>query len=287
MGVATATVTPMVNVLIGEHLPPEKRTGAIGITISSIAVVYLAVTFGATYIQSISSWRLALLILITPLTFLTLILLFVIIPKIESRVSSAASTTSVLDGYRHITKNRSALACLLGTALGLATWNVYLTYLVSFQRQVFGVTLSLVSLATVVNCFSYFAGSLSTGRFVKMFGRKPLTSTTLLVIGFCTAAIGFSPSFYVSVGISVVSAFLAGMMITSSTSLSLEQLPDYRGSMMSIHSACTILGSLLAASIGGVVLTYWGYGVYGFVMGMLGVSSCLIFHFYSIDVVKK
>lgn len=94
------------------------------------------------------------------------------------------------------------------------------------------------------------------------------------------------PLIWLSLGIGLVSCFLAGMMLTVSISLTLEQVPDWRGTMMSIHSASMSVGSMLAASLGGIILIAFNYSVLGIVMGIIGIVGCLSFYLFSVDPIK-
>jgi len=72
------------------------------------------------------------------------------------------------------------------------------------------------------------------------------------------------------------------MMITVSSSFSLEQIPEFRGTMMSLHSAAVSIGGTLAAMIGGVLLIAYGYSGYAIAMGILGVAGALVFQFLTV-----
>lgn len=282
-GIATAMVTPMINSLIGELLPIEKRTSAIGWTIAGLALTYLAGTLATNYVSSISGWQMTLLLIVTPITLLTLILVFLKIPRIQGQSKKAASFGGYFGGYVEILKNKSALACLLGTVLGLATWNLYLIYAASFWRQVYGLSTGFVSIVMAVLCLSYVAGSLLTGRFARKIGRKSLTALTAVLLGAFTLVVFSTPFAWLSIGISLASSFIGGMMIAVSISLTLEQVPHYRGTMMSGHSAAVSMGTMVAAILGGVILLLSDYSILGIVMGIIGIAGSLIFYLFTMD----
>jgi predicted MFS family arabinose efflux permease len=282
-GVATAMVTPMINALIGELLPIDKRTSVIGWTIAGMALTYLAGALATNYLSSMSGWRMALLLIVTPITLLTLILVFLRIPRIQSYSKNAASFSGYFGGYMKILKNRSALSCLLGTILGLATWNLYLVYGASFWRQVYGLSTSFISTVMVILPLSYVAGSLFAGRFTKKLGRKSLSALTAVLLGACTLVAFSAPYAWLSIGISIASSFFAGMMIAVSTSLTLEQVSNYKGTMMSIHSAATSMGTMTTAVLGGVILLLSNYNIFGILMGIAGILGSLIFYLYTMD----
>jgi predicted MFS family arabinose efflux permease len=282
-GIATAMVYPMVNALIGELLPIDKRTSVIGWTIAGMALTYLAGVLATNYVSSISGWRMALLLIVTPTTLLTLTLVFLKVPRIQSHSKNAASFSGYFGGYVELLKNKSALACLVGTILGLATWNLYLIYGASFWRQVYGLSTSFISIVMIILSVSYVVGSLLTGRFTEKLGRKSLSALTVVSLGACTLLAFSTPLAWLSISISVVSSLFAGMMLSVSTSLTLEQVPHYKGTMMSIHSAATSMGTMTAAILGGVILLLSSYKLFGIVMGIIGIVGSLIFYLYTMD----
>jgi len=282
-GIANAMVYPMINALIGELIPIEKRTSAIGWTIAGLALTYLVGALAANYVSSILGWRIALLLIVTPITLVTLVLVYLMTPRIRNDSKNAMSFSGYFGGYAEILKNKSALACLLGTILGLATWSLYLVYGASFWRQVYGLSRGFISIVMVILPLSYIVGSLLAGRLTEKLGRKSLSALAVVLLGACTLAAFSAPFALLSIGLSTVSSFFAGMMLSVSTSLTLEQLPRYKGTMMSIHSAATSMGSMTVAILGGVILLFSNYSIFGFVMGLIGIIGALIFFQYAKD----
>ena len=73
------------------------------------------------------------------------------------------------------------------------------------------------------------------------------------------------------------------MSASVAQSLNLEQVPEFRGIMMSLNSASGGLGGALGAGIGGFALLTFGYGMSGLILGALGVVSALIYMFLTTD----
>jgi predicted MFS family arabinose efflux permease len=72
-------------------------------------------------------------------------------------------------------------------------------------------------------------------------------------------------------------------MGTVSTSLTVEQVPQHVGEMMSAHSAAINMGSMLASVIGGLMIASFGYSFFGFLMGLLGVVGAFTVQLLSVD----
>ena len=282
-GIATAIVTSMPNALIGELLPVDKRTGAIGLTLGTVALMFLIGAPATDMISGVYGWRSAIFLVMNPLTILTIILVHQKIPYIQVSRNNHNSSSNYLDGFREIVTNKSALACLVGTVLGLATFNLWLVFGGSFWRQVYGVSMSFVSIVMIFLPLPYIAGCLATDTFAKKIGKKQLSVLSTAVMAAFTIVASNAPNIWLSVGICFISNFAGGIMFTVSTSLTLEQLPRNMGTMMSVHSAAVNMAATVASIIGGVILVAFSYSIYGIVMGCIGLVGALFFFRYSVD----
>jgi DHA1 family inner membrane transport protein len=277
-GVATSMVNPMINTLIGRLVPPGRRTTVMGWTVAGLALIYLAGSLSSGFISP-WGWRTAMILVVVPMTIISLILFTSQVPNDKAESKSRASIASLLEGYRALLRSKSAIGCIIGTMLSLAMWNTILVYVPSYWRQVFNVPTTTTATYYVFTCLSYIVGSLLVGRFTKRIGIRRHLLYTTGALGVITLFCYNAPSLLVGVVLAVVASFFAGMLITLASSFSLEQIPEYRGTMMSIHAAATSLGSTLAAAIGGFLLTPYGYGLYSITMGIIGIVGALIYMF--------
>jgi MFS family permease len=65
-------------------------------------------------------------------------------------------------------------------------------------------------------------------------------------------------------------------------SLVLEQLPAYRGNMMSLYQASQNTAQLIGTTLAGVILITYDYP-YLFILGLITLVGAMIFHFFTID----
>jgi len=63
----------------------------------------------------------------------------------------------------------------------------------------------------------------------------------------------------------------------------LEQVPRFRGVMMSLYSVADNLGMAFGAGVGGYILFLYDYSVMGAFLGTLGIVSAIVFHFFTED----
>jgi DHA1 family bicyclomycin/chloramphenicol resistance-like MFS transporter len=218
-----------------------------------------------------------MVLVVVPMTIINLFLFTSQVPHDKAEPKSGASIASLLEGYRALLRSKSAIGCIIGTMLSLAMWNALLIYGASYWRQVFNVPTTTTATYYIFTSLSYVAGSLLVGRFTKRIGVRRLLLYTTGVLGMFTLFLFNVPSFLVSIVLAMVASFFAGMLITLASSFSLEQIPEYRGTMMSIHAAAASLGATLAAAVGGFILVTYSYGIYSIAMGIVGIVGALIY----------
>jgi len=168
-----------------------------------------------------------------------------------------------MDALKALGSNLSASACMLTTALVMATWSVHLVYSSSFVRQGFGVSRGFVSLSTILGASCYIIGSVTSGRLVNRFGRRRVALLASIPAGVALLLYYNMPNLWVALGLSWTSALLFGTLHSSNTNLALEQLPGFRGTMMSINTAAGSLGTTLVVMFGGWAVLEYGFRVLG------------------------
>ena len=282
-GVALAMVPPMGLTLTGELFPQEMRASAIGWITAGAAIAYVVGAPVIGFLAGLGGWRLAFLGFVLPVSLGSLLLIAKGVPTTPRRPHAAPSLSEYLAGFTGVFSNRSADACLAGNALSMASWAAILTNSPSFYRQRFLISTGSASMFILVLAVCYLLGSVVGGRLVKRVGRKPLTVLAALFAGIFTVAFTLVPD----LGVSMIAAFLAsastGMRVAASASLTLEQVPDFRGAMMSISSTAGNLGSSLGVGIGGVTLLSFDYEGVGVSLGAMGVAAAMVFQLLAID----
>jgi len=196
------------------------------------------------------------------------------------------SSRSYFEGFKGILSNRSADACLAGTALSMAAWMAILTYSMSFFRQRFLVPTASASILMLVAALCFTSGSVISARFVKRYGRKPFTVLAALFAGMFTLSYASLPNLWMSLTACFLGSFFAGMRVTASNSLTLEQVPTFRGTMMSISTAADNAGSSLGTAIGGLALILYNYEGMAISLGAMGVAAAIVFQLLAKDPTK-
>lgn len=289
-GLGFAMVVSMVTTLIGELLPVEKRTGAIGWTLAGASLIYLIGTLITNFIAGLGGWRMAFLGFVLPIALLGLLLAIKGLKGLPPTSSSHLTTTSIgsyLEGFKAVISNRSAAACLVGTALSTATWFSFLIYYASFFRQRFLVSIDFVSVIAIGSSLSYTLVSIICGRLVNRFGRKPLTVFSVFLVGVLVYSFTNVPNLWLSIAFEIIFCIFASIMITAFSSLTLEQVPRFRGTMMSLSSAAMSIGDMIGGAVGGLLLIMFDYGVLGITFGAISIIAALVIYLFAIDPTRR
>ena len=119
------------------------------------------------------------------------------------------------------------------------------------------------------------------------FGRKPLTFSAAFLHGIYVMTFMYVSDLWLSQALCYLGCLFVGIRATASISLTLEQVPRFRGTMMSVNQAAMSIGGTIGTALGGAVLVWYGCGTTGFSMGAMGVVAALVFFFVVVDPTKR
>ena len=286
-GIGGAIIIPMSQTLVGEHIAVEARPRAISYMLMSFTLVS-ALIHGPmiNLLANRGGWRLAYLAYIFPLTLLGFISGRFGIPSSKEAYGEAPDYRKYFDAFYEILTNRSALACIIGTALSAAAFQSLAIFGISFFVQRFAISSTLRTAMWSILTFTGAMGSFLSGRLVDRFGRRPVSIAGGILMSF--SAVGFTnlDSFWLSLSLIILTGVGWTIYLPASTSLTLEQVPHLRGSTMSLNDAARSLGIGIGSGIGGVILLNSGYGVLGFVLGSLGLTASILYRLFTVDPTK-
>ena len=283
-GLANSIIPPMSSTLVGERFAPGLRSHAMGWLTAGMS---LAGIVGPPIVSAVSSlwgWRLVFLAYAFPLFLVTLLLSAV---ALRDGGAPKATASSMLEGFKAIFSSRSAVSCLVGYALACAAYMAIMLYAASFYRQGFLLSSGVVSVVVLVGAVFSALGAFAGGHLVNRFGRKPVSAASAVAAGVPIMFFTNLANPWASIGAMYLGRFFMSVLVISVTLLLLDQVPRFRGSMMSISSAASSLGSTLGAMTGGWVLMAYGYGLIGTVLGGVMLLAAVVFKLLSVDVVKS
>lgn len=274
VGAGIAMVTSMAYSLIGEFYPLEKRGKAIGWIVASTTLAYVIGAPVIGILASIGSWRSVMIWLALPFALASLLLAFLVIPK-KPNENKLTEKEPFFAGCKQAFSNRSAIAILFVTMFSMAEGSIGF-YAVSYFRSQFAISVTLGSLVIVVGNILAAIGGVVAGFLVNRVGRKPLGTATCLAAALLTLSFTFVPTFSLSWGLSALRFWFSGMSFTAGGSLVIEQLPKFRGTMMSLNTTFMNLGMLLAAIAGGIAINIYNYQTMALILGGLGVAGTVV-----------
>ncbi len=282
-GAGYAIVTPMSSALVGKHLPIEKRSKVISWMTAGTASLYLVGFQVVDYIAGFGGWRMSFLGFMLPISLLSLTVAVIGIPSASTKPKPTIGGGDFFEGFKKVLSDKSAIACLVGTTLGYAMWQASMTYFASFLRQGFSIPTGTVTVIYSGIGMVYIVSSLLSGYLTNKFGRKNITVISTLLMGIFTFVYLNSDILSLSVASRYLVSVFGGMWTVASDSLALEQVQEFRGTMMSTKTATSRLGSVLGAGLGGLALLLFGYGGLGISFGVVGVVAAVIYHFLAVD----
>ena len=281
-GLAQAMIGPMTNALVGDNVALEKRASAIGKinAAGSVAILIGAPIMGV--LSGFGGWRIAVLMFIVPFSIIALPFVGVSVSQMKQSSKAANKSSAYSESFKKIFSSKSATGCLVGNVFRVAVATALTAYGIAFTIERFGLTINVASIVMLLVALFATLGNLIE-RPIRKRGRKAATVVSVLFAGFFTISYALARSFLVSVLLMFGAALLDGLATSASMSLTLEQMPDLRGTMMSLFGAFTGIGIAIGAGIGGLTLILYNYQVLGMMLGSMGIIAAVVFRFLTVD----
>ncbi len=278
-GIAWSLVYPMSVALVGELIPQERRADAMS---KLFAVPPIITVFGSPLVGYIGDWRRALLLYAIPIAAASLILVRLSIPlrKTTGRKVELASA------FRTLIANGSALTCLFYFLLNSVTWQIVGVLSISFLREYHNLSKTFTSLIYSGFAIAVFVGALSGGRIVNRYGRKASTVFITLVYGVTAILFVLVPNAYIAAGLGILACLLSGLRQPAINSLTIEQIPEIRGSIMSLSTASGNIGGMIGAAMAGLILLKYGWVTAGVFLGSAAILAAIILKKFAKDPIK-
>jgi len=184
-----------------------------------------------------------------------------------------------MEGFRGVLTNTSAVSCLTGTAFIAAAYMAMVSYAPSYYREQFGLSTAHATLVVIGSSVFFILGTRICGRLVSRFGRK----TTMLWPAALAALSIFAylniPNLWLSTAARLLGSTFSAIVFTAANALTLEQVPKFRGTVMSLSQATFSLGGVLGTGLGGLIILLSGYQAMGFSHGVMMLVAMLILFF--------
>jgi DHA1 family inner membrane transport protein len=282
-GVGSAMISPMGLTLISQHTTEERRSRVIGWFLAGFTFSGIIGLPIVGLIAEKLGWRMAYLGYALPLAALGLLLSFIGVPTSHSKEQKMDAETRVLDSYRAILKNGSARSCLMASILVMMAWQAADLYSAAYYRDRFTLTLATTSILLTVTSLFFTVSSTFSGRLIERFGRKPLAAYSIFLASLMVAMFTSAPDVYTSMIFRILASVFVALFYTAGTNVTLAQIPNLSGMMMSLNQAAIGLGAAIGAALGGFVYVTYEIWAFGPVQGLILVFAAIIFNFLVID----
>lgn len=258
-GVGAAVIFPNVNATIGDTFPYRERGSVLSTTISMNTLASIVGVPIAGIVAELLSWRLSLAIV----GLLAITAGLVLLVKLD-RAPGRNDGTKVRVLYGRIFRDRSAVAAIASSFLGALFWFTWVTYLVVFFQQTFGLSEGLASTVALTLGLGVLVGSQLGGRLGDRIGHRRIVAGSVVAAGalllvqtnvplplLATAVLNF-----------LLSTVIGARFATNQALLS-EQVPAARGTMLALSSSVASLAVVVGATIGGLLVDGPGFAPLG------------------------
>jgi MFS family permease len=179
--------------------------------------------------------------------------------------------------FKQILTNKSAIACLVGTALYWFS-AVIPVYGVTFYRLHFQESLRTATIFYSIAAAMILIGFVVGGLLINRIGRKRLAVVAGVFQGIFAVLMVFVPNVWVSLVMWMGSSAFAGVILTGLVGLVLEQVPSFRGTMVSINNSFHAVGYILGLTISGLLLNVYAnnFQIIYTMFGAAAISSAVV-----------
>ena len=280
-GMAASIVGPMTFTLVAEHFPVKERANAISWIIAGMSGAHLIGAPIIGYISAYVGWRGSFLWYVLPVTLFGLFLAIRFIPSGRLDHDQKGDTSDIMEGFKGVLTNVSAVSCLTATTLIAASYMAMVSYAPSYFREQFSLSTAHASLLVIGSSVFFIFGTRITGRLISRFGRKSMMLWPAALAAISIYIYLNIMNIWVSMAARFLGSTFSAIVFTTANALTLEQVPRFRGTVMSLSQATFSLGGVLGTGLGGLIVLLSGYGAMGISHGAMMIIALLVLHFFA------
>ena len=277
-GIGTMIVLVVTMVLVGELVKLNKRPQVTGWILGAPTLGTVAGSFVINiFFGTPGSWRSFLLWWALPISLIAVAAAYFVVPSTPQKQKETTGNQSFFRNFKQIFLIKSAAVCLIANTVRAVSlgWGYYY---IAFLITKFSLSIGTGALAGIGFSITIGIGHFAGGYLVNRTGRKRLTVISLLIHGFTLPLITLVPDLLIVLTILYSGTFIGSFAMPAGLNLTLEQVPESRGTMMSVNNVLTTLAGGISTAIGGLTLTLFSYtGLFFTFAGLIIISAAIFF----------
>lgn len=271
-GVGASVIFPNVNAAVGDEFPYRERGRAMSTIIATNTMAPIVGVPLAGLIADAITWR-ASLALVGALGIAAALVLW----RMLGSGHRGAGNLSSGELYARIFRDASARAAVVSSLFGAVFWFTWVTYVVAFFQQTFGLSTSIASFVVLTGGVGVLVGSLLGGRLGDRIGHRPIVGWSIAIAGVLlfvetNVPLGLAGAALLNFLVSCA----AGARFATNTVLLSELAPNARGTLMAVNSSIVSLGIVLGTALGGVLVDGAGFGALGTLSLVAALGSAIV-----------
>lgn len=287
-GIGTIIVNTMAFALIGEFLVLNRRPKATGWVIAGASMAGIASAIVVNFFFSgVGGWRSFLLWFALPISLVALAATFFGVPSAPQKPRATVGEKAYLSSFKQVFLQKSSAACLVGNLFRQTAIGYVVIYSATFFRDHFGLSIGDAALFVLGITVLFTFGSIIGGQLVNRIGRKRQLVTILSIASPFLILVVLIPNLWIAIVLHYAFYFVFSLSNSPSVSLTLEQAPESRGTMMSMSTIFVTLGMMMGAAVGGIALVLFGWVGVLLTFAALTLSSAVIYFFLTKDPCKQ
>ncbi len=272
-GFGTIMVMAMGLTMIGEYVPTHNKAKAASYLVATGWAAYLIGLVITNRVTNFGGWRLNFLLLTLPASAMGLILALMALPNTQSTELKLprAKENNYWPTFKRILKSKSAIFYLIGYMVSGMV--VTASFAMPFFMQEYGLSLDSATAISVVGLTTTVVASLVMGRIISMKGAKIIIVASAILDGIFTMLFVFMPNYSLSIPLDMVHVWMNATVFVGFTALALDQVPESRGSFVSIRAMFHYIGITIGAAIGATLLSVFAsYQAIGIAFGVISIT---------------
>jgi DHA1 family inner membrane transport protein len=228
-----------------------------------------AMSFGAiigipllTFIGSVTSWRLALIVCGAAVTAAAVFTASVL-PRDRRLVERRWSVRMIREAYEPLLHHSPTIRLLSATAIRAVCWLGFLTYMGAFLHEEQGLSTREIGFVYTVGATGFAIGCSLSGRLIGVRWTRVAIGVGCVVTALATVATVYATSAWFAVGAIAVLAMASSVVAIGLTYLVSTESPAEQGTTMLLNGAVVNLGTAAGAALGGGLIALDGYRALG------------------------